>query len=292
MISLRCRRCLAAFAAGVSLAGASPAAAEPALWRLRGAHATVYLFGTVHTLRADTAWHSPKIDEAFNSADTLCEEIANVGDQAAFQPLVAKYARDAMHPLSGKLDGSGKTKLLTVAAQLGVPAAQLEPLRPWFAAVQLSVLPLLRAGFDPNAGVDLKLRALAVEQRKTIAGFETLEQEMQTLSGLPEPVQVQFLLSTLDDAQKGAALLDQVVAAWSAGDVERLQGLLGGSVKLRYPELYKRLFVERNRAFAGRIEAVLKGKGTFFVAIGAAHLAGPDSVQTDLARDGFVATRI
>jgi Uncharacterized protein conserved in bacteria len=204
------------------------------LWKVQGAHAAVYLFGTIHTLHADTKWQSPKIDEAFSSADTLYEEVENVGDAAVLQPLIAQYGLDPNHPLSGHLDASGKIKLFAVAGKLGAPQDQLERLRPWFAATQLSMLPLIRAGYDPNAGVDVRLRSMAVAQGKKIKGFETLEQEMQMLSGLPETVQVQFLLATLDDADRGATLFDEIVAAWTAGDVTRLETLLNKSTKLKY----------------------------------------------------------
>jgi uncharacterized protein len=282
---------LQSIAAALLTVAATAATAAPALWKVKGAHATVYLFGTIHTLRADTEWQTPKMDTAFSSADTLYEEVDNVGDAAVLQPLIAKYGLDPNHPLSGHLDASGKSKLFAVAGKLGAPQAQLEKLRPWFAATQLSMLPLIKAGYDPNAGVDVRLRSIAVTQGKTIKGFETLQQEMETLSGLPETVQVQFLLATLDDADGGAKLFDEVVSAWTAGDVSRLEMLLNKSTKLKYAALYQRLFVLRNRAFADDIGQLLAGKGTYFVAIGAGHLAGPDSVQKQLARRGCVAVR-
>jgi uncharacterized protein len=287
------RRGLAAALTGaLALFAAAPAAAAPALWKVQGRHATVYLFGTIHTLHPDTMWHSPKIDAAFRAAGTLYEELPNIDDPSIYPPLVQKYGLDPAHALTGKLDPTARARLMAVAAALGAPMAQLEPLRPWFAAVQLSTLRLVRAGYDPNAGVDLELKALAAAQGKASAGFETAEQGFRTLADLPEPLQVRFLLATLDEADKGPASLDQVVEAWSAGDVERLQKLIGESLRLKYPELYGPVFVERNRAFAARIEALLKGKGIYFVAIGAGHLVGADSVQADLAKDGFVAARL
>jgi uncharacterized protein YbaP (TraB family) len=288
----RLSRLTVALIGGLTLLAASPAAAEPALWKVRGPHATIYLFGTIHTLHADTAWHSQKLDAAFRSSGTLYEELPNIDDQSIYPPLIAKYGLDPTHSLSGKLGPAGQARLAAVAAVLGAPVAQLQPLRPWFAAVQLSTLKLVRAGYDPNAGVDLKLKALAAAQGKAVAGFETAEQGFRTLADLPEPLELQFLLSTLDEADQGSASLDRIVAAWSAGDVARLQVLIGGSLALKYPELYRRIFTDRNRAFATRIEALLKGEGVYFVAIGAGHLAGPDSVQADLARDGIIVSRM
>lgn len=277
---------------GLALAAALPAAAQPALWKVQGPHATVYLFGTVHTLRAVTVWRSPKIDAAFSASKALYEELENTGDQAALQPLVAKYGLDPSHPLSSKLDSAGNAELTRVARNLGAPMAQLDMLRPWMASVGLSTLSQAKAGFDPSSAVELKLKTLATEQGKTVSGFETMEQQIRGLAELPEPVQIQMLMSTLDEADKGGALLDQVVAAWVAGDLDQLQTLTIETAKRRYPQAYARLFVERNRGFASGIESLLKGDGVYFVAIGAGHLVGPDSVQADLAKDGFTPSRL
>lgn len=275
----------------LTLAAAPSAYAQPAIWKVQGPHATVYLFGTVHTLRAGTVWRSPKIDSAFNASKALYEELENTGDQAAMQPLVAKYGLDPSHTLSSRLDAAGSAELTRVANKLGAPVSQLDMLRPWMASIGLSTLSQVKAGFDPNSAVELELKTMAAEQGKTVAGFETMEQQIRGLADLPEPVQIQMLMATLDEADKGGTLLDQVVAAWVAGDLGHLETLTIGTAKRRYPQGYARLFVERNRGFANSIETLLKGDGVYFVAIGAGHLLGTDSVQADLARDGFTPSR-
>jgi uncharacterized protein len=270
---------------------ATHAAAEPALWKVQGPKATVYLFGTVHVLKPTTVWHSPKIDAAFNASGALYEEIVNADDQAAAQPLIMQYGVDAAHPLSTKLDEAGRAKLAEVTAPLGVTPAQLEPLRPWVASVTISIIPLVRAGYDPKSGVDVKLKALAAEQHKALNGFETLEQQIHFFADLPQKVEVDYLLDTLDNAKKGTGELDQLVDAWAAGDIAQLEKLLNADMRDKYPELYRILLVNRNADFARQIETLLKGEGTYFVAVGAAHLTGTDSVQADLVRDGLKVER-
>lgn len=286
------RRLAAATLGGAAaLALALPAMAEPALWKVQSAHATVYLFGTVHVLKPTTVWRSPKIEAALNAAGTLWEEVPNADDAAAVQPLVMKYGLDPTHALSDKLDDAGKAKLATVAASYGLQTAQLEPLRPWMAALTLSILPVVKAGYDPKSGVDNLLKAEAVTNGKSVQGFETLEQQVRYFADLPEKLEVDYLLDTLDDASKGTGLLDQMVDAWAAGDTAKLEALLNSDLKHEYPQLYKLLLADRNQHFADRIEELLKGDGVYFVAVGAAHLTGPDSVQADLARHGVKAVR-
>ena len=56
-----------------------------------------------------------------------------------------------------------------------------------------------------------------------------------------------------------------------------------------YSVLYQNLIVRRNQSWADRIARQLRGgkPGTNFVAVGAAHLAGPDSLLVQLEKRGF-----
>lgn len=278
----------AALAAGLL---ASSAQAEPALWKVQGPHATVYLFGTVHVLKKTTVWRSPKIDAAFSASKTLWEEIKDGDDQSAMQPLVMKYGLDQAHPLSTKLDAKGQAKLAAVEAMVGAPAAQMEPLRPWMAALTLDVLPLLKAGYDPNSGVDTILKGEAKAAGKPLEAFEGMEQQIRFFADLPQKEEVDYLLSTLDDADKGASQIEKLIDAWASGDLDKLEALLNADMRDKYPSLYQKLLVQRNKAFAKQIETLLQGQGVTFVAVGAGHLVGPDSVQADLAKDGVKAVR-
>jgi hypothetical protein len=266
---------------------ALPAQAEPALWKIKGRHATIYLFGTVHALKKGTNWRSPRIEAAFASSDVLWEEIANPDDRAAAEPLLARYGQDPGHPLSSKLGEAGRAKLAAVEASYGLPPSQIEPLRPWLAALNLNVIPIVKAGYDPRSGVEFVLKNLAVAQGKPIQGFETIDQQLRFFADLPQQLEVDYLLATLDEVDKGPAQLDRKVTAWLAGDTAGYAASANANLFKRFPQLYRILLVQRNRAFAARIEQLLKGNSNVFVAVGADHLAGSDSVLADLARDGI-----
>jgi uncharacterized protein YbaP (TraB family) len=50
---------------------------------------------------------------------------------------------------------------------------------------------------------------------------------------------------------------------------------------------YEKLVYERNRNMAGKIEAYLKTKGTYFVITGAAHLVGEKGIIEILRGKGY-----
>ena len=280
---------LGAVASVALFAGA--ASAEPALWVVKGKDATIYLFGTVHLLKPDAKWLTPKVEKAFNEAQTLKLEIANLDDQAAAQGAVMKFGLDLAHPLSSKLNEADRSTLAAAEAQYGLPAANLEPLKPWLAGLTFSVLPMQKAGFDPKSGVELKLLALAHERKETVAGFETIEQQMGYFDGLPVDQQVSFLREAIDKGPKAASELERVEAAWEKGDVETIGRYMNEDMKKDDPRLYDLLLTKRNERFADQIVEMLKGKGVTFVAVGAAHLAGSDSVQSQLAKRGIQTER-
>ena len=284
-----------AFAQAVQAAPAAAAApravpqaqgAGPALWVIRDADSTLYLFGTVHVLRPTTAWGSARVDAAFASADQVWFEISNPDDQAAVIPLVQQYGLSPDRPLSSLLTPAELAALDAAATGAGATAAQLDPLRPWLVGLTLSVAPLVKAGYDPTSGVELVLKARAEAAGKPIHGFETIDKQIGMLAGLPEADQLAFLRSVLESYEDATTELDQLVDAWATGDVAAIERL--GVIEMREESeaMYDALLVRRNTDWAGQIQTLLAGSGTVFMAVGAAHLAGEDSVQEILEARG------
>jgi uncharacterized protein len=276
----------------VLLLAAAAAHADPALWVARKGDSTVYLFGTVHMLRPDTHWRSAALSRAFGSAQELWLEIADPADAATALPLIQQLGTDPAHPLSTKLTPDELKQVDAAARMLGAPggAAALEPLRPWAASMMLETAPLLAAGFDPTSGVDVQLKADADQAGKTVRGLETTEQQLHFLANLPAKQEHELLDSVLDDVKAGPAKLNQMVDAWAAGDVPAMTTLVMADVR-QYGDIYDLLFVNRNVAWAKRLAAEMQQPGVSFVAVGAGHLLGPDSLLVQLQRRGVTVTR-
>ncbi|GLQ52173.1 hypothetical protein GCM10010872_36220 [Dyella flava] len=264
------------------------ALAHPALWQAKIGNSTVYLFGTVHLLPNDTQWHFPALDQALAHSQSLYIELTD-DDQASVTTLVLQYGLDAAHPLSTQLSESDNAALAKAAELAGLPGGvtTLQPMKPWLAALTLSVAPLLKAGLDPAEGVDKQLRAQMSSAGKPVFGLETAEQQIQFLADLPAPMQIGFLRDTLRDVAKTKEELLSLVDAWKQGDVAAIAKLENDELKTQEPALYQELIVQRNTAWASKIRDMLKQPGTVFIAVGAAHLAGPDSVQAQLAKLGI-----
>ncbi len=258
----------------------------PALWVVKDADSTLYLFGSVHVLRPTTGWASPRVEAAFDSASDIWFEISNPDDQAAIMPLIQQHGLSPETPLSSRLTAEENAELDAAAQAMGASAAQLQPMKPWLAALSLSVAPLIKAGYDPKSGVELVLKARAEAAGKPIHGFETIDKQIGILAGLPDDVQLVFLRETLKDYENAATKLDEMVEAWARGDVATLDRVTITEMKEASPALYQSVLVDRNTDWANQIQTMLEGSGTVFIAVGAAHLTGDDSVQAILQKRG------
>lgn len=286
------RRALLGAVAVLSLGLAAPAVAQPALWAIKDQDSTIYLFGTIHVLKPQTAWRSPQLDAALKASDELVVEVLGADDPAVMQPLVLQYGLDRARPLSAKLAPDDFKRVLILSQGMGVPPQTLEMMRPWLASISLAMLPVIKAGYDPKSGVETVLQAQMAAAGKPATSLETAEQQIRFFADLPPAAEVEMLKATLADAEAGVSKIDAMVAAWASGNVKVLEDEFITEMKTDYAEAYEVLITARNRDWSRQLKTKLDGKGVSFVAVGAGHLVGPDSVQAQLAALGITAERV
>jgi len=194
--------------------------------------------------------------------------------------------------LSSILTAEDIAQLDTVARSMGASAAAFDPMRPWMVSMQLAVVQLMVGGFDPNLGVDKILMARAEALGKPMKGFESMAEQFGILAGISEEGQIEMLRATLRDLDKGPAQMDALAEAWATGNVDAIETLMIDEMKAQQPDAYDAMLTRRNANWVKQIKEILAGSGTSFIAVGAGHLAGDDSVQLMLAADGIVAERV
>mgnify|MGYP000306409678 CR=1 FL=1 len=83
-------------------------------------------------------------------------------------------------------------------------------------------------------------------------------------------------------------MLNLLVAEWAEGDVDGIATLVANPDGYGFTDAaYQSLLVKRNQAWVPQIEAMLEQPGSVFIAVGAGHLAGPDSVIVMLRDKGY-----
>ncbi|MCZ4297321.1 TraB/GumN family protein [Henriciella marina] len=279
---------LAEFDEALELAQETNGDGSPAIWTMSDEDTTVHIFGTVHLMRPDLEWRTDEFTEKFNEADILVLELDMVseeGQQAVARDFLSRGFYGDGRTLSNELPAPVLAAFESALAGLSLPVSAFDPMEPWMAAVNLSVLQLQSDGFDPNAGIEQILIADAEAAGKEFAFLETAADQAAIFDELPEDTQAAYLYETSITLGDTSRTLDQVVDEWRDGDVEGLGVLVANPDTGGGDSIYDALFVERNENWVPQIEGYLDDvKGTVFVAVGAGHLAGPDSVIT-LLRD-------
>ena len=284
-----------ALALAVALAGcgAKPAAtdADPALWVVRDADTTIYLFGTVHVLKPGLSWFDEAVKKAFDQSGELVLEVVMPGD-AEMNAVVGELGTAAGGPaLPDQLPAAEAAQLRKILPELGMAPDALDRSEPWLAATLLSSLPLRKLGYEDRYGAEAVLTAAARAAGKPVTGLETVREQLGYFDALSLPAQKALLIETIRDLPDAGKTIGAAVDAWRAGDADRLGALINADVA-KSPELAEALLATRNRNWAAWIARRMAQPGTVFVAVGAGHLAGNASVQAELAARGLKPERV
>lgn len=274
---------------GVCLAACSPATdpADPALWQVDGPDGQqAWLFGTVHALERPAAWKTPAIAAALENADTLFVEIA--GDAAEAGSAFEQLSTTPGQPrLSARVRPELRARLALLLKDHGMPEDRFSNIESWAAALMLAQA--ATADSNPRYGID---RAVIREAGdKPVLELEGAVGQLELFDSLPEAEQRDLLEAIVSDASAITADGPDLAAAWRTGDMaaiarETETGMLAD------PELREALFTGRNRTWRDRIIAAMAKGRKPFVAVGAAHMAGPEGLPAMLAEHGLTVTRI
>lgn len=266
--------------------------AEPALWVVRDADTTLYLFGTLHMLPKDLTWFDGAVARAFQASGELTLELPPQDDPAALAPLILRLAVDPDgRTMAQRFTPPDYAAYVQRLEQIGLPAAALEPMEPWFIAVTAASLLYAKAGLDPQSGAEEVLSRAARTAGKTITAFETPEEQFSLLDSAPEAEQLAGLRELLHHPDEALALVRTMLTQWARGEAEETGRLMNESLKPT-PQTARLLLQERNVRWAAQLQRRMARPGVVFFAVGAGHLAGPNSVQELLLKAGFQVERI
>ncbi|MPT48414.1 MAG: TraB/GumN family protein [Sphingobium sp.] len=269
----------------------APHATSPALWVVKDADTTIYLFGTVHLLKPGMNWFEGDVKNAFDRSDELVLEVVEP-DESEMGTIVTRLALNPNGPtITSRLSGKDKEAYLKALADYNLPPASMDYLDPWMVAVTLSITPLAKLGYDQNLGVEKQLSEAATKAKKPISGLETVEQQLGYFDSLPEDAQLHYLNVTVAELPQVEKEFNQLLAHWAAGKPDELAKQMNASLEAT-PELAKALLYNRNANWTGWIEKRLAKPGTVFLAVGAGHLAGKDSVIDMLGQHKLKVTRV
>ena len=190
------------------------------LWELHGRHNTVYLLGSIHVLRPSDYPLAPAVLEAYTT-----RTVAGDGDQSAemdSEGMQSEMLASAMLPEGKSLPdilGSRRyARATSLAHEVGVELSTFDQFAPWFAAEAISQLQLMQLGFEPQSGVEMYFLDRARADGKSVAGLETVHDQIALFESLSMDAQADYLISSLEQAHELPKEVGEMVTAWQHGD--------------------------------------------------------------------------
>jgi uncharacterized protein YbaP (TraB family) len=229
--------------------------ARPAIWVINDEDTIIYLFGTFHALDGKTAWFNHEVKTAFSASNELVLETL-VPEAPKTSPQSFRAPMQPVGPFAGSASFLSTSKTVMSAGRT--------------------------QGMSTAHGADAVLREAAEEVGKPVGGLETFEFQLNMFAKLPGATPPKDPAAAARTKAQLAVMLGQLQAAWNRGDIDSFRPMLD-QMRTRSPQTYKTLFNDRNDRWATWIAHRLQQPGTVFVAVGAGHLAGQDSVQNKLA---------
>jgi hypothetical protein len=268
-------------------AGADPP--DPLIYEIASPDGEVegWMLGTIHALPDGVSWRTPEIEDAIEDADLLLVEVAALDDQTAIAATFAQLATtEGLGPLAGRVDPALRTPLGEIIARSGTSPASFEDTEDWAAAIMLAQVD---AYGQPRNGVD---RALIREfGERPVVGFETAENQLGIFDSLAPNDQRDLLEGTVREWQDAQANPGKLTRAWLAGDLATIETATTEGI-MADPELREALLVGRNRAWLRLLLNTLARQEKPLVAVGTAHLVGPDGLVEMLKSEGYSVRRL
>lgn len=258
--------------------------ADPLLYEITGTGGAVrgWVFGTIHALPDGTQWRTPAIDRAIDRAGVLMVEIADLEKAARIAAIFEELsARPGLPPLSRRIEPGLRPELAELMSEAGLTDADTARIETWAAALMLA-----RAVSDSSARNGVDLAVIADFAGRDVIELEGARAQLAVFDRLPEADQRDLLRAVVAGASDLGADPETLAKAWLAGDEVALVKASTTGL-LDHEGLREALLIERNRTWLGPVLDQLKRGGCPLVAVGAAHVVGPDGLAAMIERHGF-----
>ena len=137
--------------------------------------------------------------------------------------------------------------------------------------------------------IDTYFQTKAIENGKSVKGFETLKYQTNVLNNGTMERQVELLMCTIENPESTAKQLSQVIDAYYSQDLDAIEEAMNmESTESCNPtqEEIDVLINDRNKNWIKQMPAMMQDKSTLFV-VGAGHLYGEKGLISLLRAEGY-----
>lgn len=275
------------------LSVATWASAESSVWKAQKGTSVIYLGGTCHVLRETDFPLPPEFMTAYRESGLVVFEtdLDKLEDPATQQAMLVRSVYADGSTIERHLSAPVYAELSAYCAANGIPLQALKQFKPPMLMITLTFMELMKLGVT-RQGVDRYFHDMAKRDGKAVQGLETADQQIDYILSMADGNEDQFIIYSIRDMKSLPEKYETLVTAWRSGDTERLEEIMVIDLKKRWPELYRKLIVDRNRNWLSRIDEYGRTSRTEFVLVGAGHLVGPDGILAALKKKGYRVDRL
>ncbi|PYZ92335.1 hypothetical protein CR194_16000 [Salipaludibacillus keqinensis] len=259
---------------------------EGVFYRVQEGDQTIYLFGSVHVGDEGLYPLQEEIDEAFQQADYLAVEvdINEIDEMEAQQIMMQQAMYTDGTSLSDVIEEDVFQETVNQLSGMGVNEMMVDQFKPWFVSMMLSEVALANTEYTGDDGIDLHFLDRAAKKDLPIISLESLESQIESMSSAPEENQVEALEDMVNSLDIYEEELTQLIRLWQSGNVDVFAQLREMDSDIEQLDMD-----ERDLAMTEKIEGFLSEDdgGTYFVVVGALHLAGEGSIVDLLDDRGY-----
>lgn len=262
---------------------------DPLFYELANADGEVegWLLGTIHALPEGVSWRTPEIDRAVDEADLLVVEVATLGETERLRQIFADLSRSSGLPALGdRVSSQIRPDLEAMVVRSNISRAHLRSAEDWAAAIMLSQVD---APGEPEHGVDRTL--IEAFDGRSVFGLETAQEQLGIFDTLAADDQRELLEGTVAEWKASRDNPERLMRAWLVGNTDALEEATKTGI-MADPELRDALLVRRNEDWMTQLTPMLSEEERPLIAVGAAHLVGPDGMVTMLQAKGYTLRRI
>jgi uncharacterized protein len=166
--------------------------------------------------------------------------------------------------------------------ELGQGLLLFNRMKPFFLASQIMQLSMSQ---DKELAMDLYLLKYARSQNKRIFEVERFEEQIKAIDKISLPEQIKMLMQLIHEEEKNDDKKDKMFQAYISQDIELLYEQTTSDTTM--PSNFVDVFItERNKRMTKRTIKMIK-KQSVFIAVGAAHLGGPNGMIPLLRKRGY-----
>jgi uncharacterized protein YbaP (TraB family) len=263
--------------------------ATPLLYEIACADGTVegWMFGTIHALPPGTQWRTPEVGRTIDAADFLVVEIAGLDDGVALRRAFSALSSSGdLPPITSRVPPELAGRLSAMLSRGGFTENSFASTETWAAALALA---RVDATGDPESGVD---RALIADfDGRPVRELEGAAGQLAIFDRLPEAQQRAMLAAVVRDSETARRGPERLQRAWLAGDAPTIETSTREGI-LADPALREALLVARNRRWAAALAPMLTEAPRPLVAVGTAHLVGPEGLAALFEAQGYRIRRL